>query len=112
MTRLTTKAAIFALAALMAAPALAADDSTYTIVIKDHRFQPAEVTIPANTKVTLLVKNQDPTPEEFESHELNREKIIPGGTELRVVVGPLEPGTYRFVGEFHEDTAQGRLVVE
>jgi plastocyanin len=98
--------------ALSSASALAGDDIERTIVIKDHQFQPAEVTIPAQQKVKLLIKNQDPTPEEFESHDLNREKVVPGNSAAIVWVGPLEAGTYSFVGEFHEDTAQGTLVVE
>jgi Cupredoxin-like domain len=110
MRKVTLTAA--ALLALSSAPALAGDDIERTIVIKDHRFQPAEVTIPAQQKVKLLIENQDPTPEEFESHDLNREKVVPGNSAGIVWVGPLEPGEYHFVGEFNEDTAQGKLVVE
>lgn len=91
---------------------IAADKPEFTIVIKDHKFQPAELTIPADVKVLLIVDNQDPTPEEFESHELQREKIIPGNTKAKVFVGPLKPGTYPFFGEFHEATAQGKLIVK
>jgi len=85
---------------------------TYTLAIKDHRFEPAELEIPANVKVKLIVKNLDPTPEEFESYELNREKVIGGGREATIYVGPLAPGTYPFFGEFHMDTAQGRLIAK
>ena len=98
--------------ALASAPALAADDIERTIVIKDHLFQPAEVHVPAQQKVKLVIDNQDPTPEEFESHDLRVEKVVPGNSTATVRVGPLEAGTYSFVGEFHEDTAQGSLVVE
>lgn len=98
--------------ALASASALAADDIERTIVIKDHRFQPAEVTIPAQQKVKLLIDNQDPTPEEFESHDLRVEKVVPGNSTAIVRVGPLEAGEYSFVGEFNEDTARGTLVVE
>ncbi len=92
-------------------PALA-DMPIYTIIIKDHRFHPEEVQIPANTKVKLIVKNEDATPEEFESHDFNREKIIPGGKQTVVFVGPLKAGTYKFFGEFNPDTAQGRLIAK
>ena len=84
----------------------------YELKIKDHRFDPAQLEIPSGTKVKLLVKNLDATPEEFESHELNREKVIPGNSEATVYIGPLEPGEYGFFGEFHEDTAQGKLFVK
>jgi hypothetical protein len=68
--------------------------------------------VPANTKVKLLVENQDATPEEFESHDLNREKVIQGGSRATIYVGPLQPGRYRFFGEFHEATAQGAIIAE
>ena len=63
--------------ALAFAPVFAmAADTEVTLVIKDHHFVPSEVRVPAGQKVKLIVENQDATPEEFESHELNREKII------------------------------------
>ncbi|MGH8120414.1 MAG: cupredoxin domain-containing protein [Gammaproteobacteria bacterium] len=89
-----------------------AEMQVFELHIKDHQFNPAQLEIPAGVKVKLLVKNQDPTPEEFESHDLNREKVIPGNSEAIVYVGPLDPGTYGFFGEFHMDTAQGKLIVK
>ena len=91
---------------------VSAELPVYELKIKDHRFDPALLEIPSGTKVKLLVKNLDATPEEFESHELNREKVIPGNIEATVYIGPLEPGEYGFFGEFHEDTAQGKLIVK
>lgn len=99
---------LLALGAL--SPAFATDE--YVISIKDHRFEPEEIVIPAGTKVKLRVHNQDATPEEFESYELHREKVIAGGSSAVIFVGPLKPGTYPFFGEFNPDTAQGRLRVE
>ena len=99
--------------ALMAAPAPAlAETKEYTIVIKDHVFEPAEVRVPAGEKIRLIVLNQDITPEEFESHDLNLEKIIGGGRKGTFVFGPLDPGTYKFFGEFNEDSAQGVVIAE
>ena len=92
--------------------AFAADIPVFETSIKNHRFEPAEITIPAGTKVKLLVSNQDPGPEEFESHELNREKVIPGGRQAVIYVGPLAPGKYPFFGEFHSDTAQGTITAK
>ena len=106
--RLSLGGLLLALGAL--SPAFGAEE--YVLVIKDHQFEPAEVVIPAATKVKLRVKNLDATPEEFESYELHREKIIAGGASAVIFVGPLEPGTYPFFGEFHPETAQGRLRVE
>ncbi len=82
------------------------------ITIKGHKFEPATVEIPANQKIKLVIKNEDDMAEEFESHALNREKIILSHTSNHVFIGPLEPGTYPFFGEFHPDTAQGSIVVK
>jgi len=80
--------------------------------IKDHRFIPAEVRVPANRRFRLVVLNEDPTPEEFDSYALNREKVIAGGTRGAIYIGPLAPGRYEFVGEFHEATAKGAVIAE
>ena len=82
------------------------------IEIRNHLFQPEEVLIPAHTKVKLVVYNRDKTPEEFESYELNREKVIMGGRKANIFIGPLEPGVYPFFGEFNPKTAQGRVVAQ
>ncbi len=89
-----------------------AEVPVFTIEIRDHLFFPSELVIPANTKVKLLVINQDPTPEEFESYELNREKVIMGGAKAIIFIGPLAPGQYPFFGEFNPKTAQGLIRVE
>src|SRR5579883_1020833 len=102
--------AIAALAALALTPAFAADENA-TLTIKDHRFDPAELVLPAGKKVALLVKNLDPTPEEFESVELHREKVVPAGREVTVYIGPLSPGRYGFFGDFNQETAQGAIIV-
>jgi hypothetical protein len=90
----------------------AAEPEFYLLTIREHRFEPAELIIPADQKVRLKVVNADATAEEFESHELNREKVIPGNASGIVFVGPLSAGTYPFFGDFHPDTAQGRLVAK
>jgi len=84
----------------------------YVITIKDHKFIPAELTIPAGVKIKLIVKNEDPTPEEFESYELNREKIISGNRKATIFIGPLKPGRYPFFGEFNPSTAQGAIIAK
>lgn len=89
-----------------------ADVKSYDIVIKDHKFEPAEIIVPSGEKIKLKIDNQDPSPEEFESHDFNREKIINANSKATILVGPLEPGEYKFFGEFHESTAQGKLIVE
>lgn len=97
---------------LAAAAASATSPPEVRLVIRNHQFVPAELRIPANTKVKLIVVNEDATPEEFESHSLNREKVVTGGGTIPVYVGPLKPGRYGFFGDFHADTAQGTLLAE
>lgn len=94
------------------APGVYAEMPEVNLVIKDHKFEPKEVRVPAGKKVKLVVENQDPTPEEFESHELHREKIIAGNKTVKIMIGPLKPGRYPFFGEFHEDTARGVIIAE
>lgn len=89
-----------------------AADHEVALAIKDHRFVPAEVKVPAGQRIKLVVENQDATPEEFESHTLNREKVIPGGQKATIYIGPLQPGRYGFYGEYNEKTAQGTVVAE
>jgi hypothetical protein len=89
-----------------------AEVPTVTIEIREHLFYPSQLVIPANTKVKLIVINRDPTPEEFESYELNREKVIMGGAKAIIFIGPLIPGDYPFFGEFNPKTAQGMIRVE
>ena len=91
--------------------ALAADDE-FKLVIENHKFDPAEITVPAGKKIKLIVENRDATPEEFESHALNREKVIAGKSTATIFIGPLKPGTYTFVGEYNEATAKGAIVAK
>lgn len=100
------------LLAVTASPAIANDPPEVRLVIRNHHFVPAELVVPANTKLKLIVVNEDPTPEEFESHELNREKVVIGGRTIPVYISPLKPGRYPFFGDFHADTAQGVLLAQ
>ena len=103
---------VLSVAALVSfGPAVArADDLVVTI--KDHKFSPAEIKVPANQRVEITVINDDATPEEFESKPMKVEKVIPGKSKGVVRIGPLKPGRYSFVGEFHESTAKGVVVAE
>ena len=103
--------AIIALTLLFVALAPArAQQADISISIKNHRFQPAEITGPANVPITLHVKNQDPTPMEFESVSLRVEKVVPGNSEGVVRLRPLSPGRYNFFDDFNQQ-ANGVLVV-
>src|SRR3569833_2147001 len=99
------------LAACLASPLLA-HAVVFTLTIKDHMFTPSELKVAAGKRHTITVVNSDATPEEFESHALKIEKVIVGNAKGVVRIGPLTAGKYPFVGEYHEDTAKGVIVVE
>ena len=99
-------------AVLFSANVASAETKEFKIIIKDHLFIPAETKIPAGERVKLVIDNQDNTPEEFESHDLNREKIISGNSKAIVFVGPVTAGSYKYFGEFNEATAQGLIIAE
>ena len=103
---------LLALALAPAVSSLFAAPPVFEIEIREHLFYPPELVIPADTKVKLLVRNLDPTPEEFESYELNREKVIGGNSETVIFIGPLPAGEYPFFGEFNPKTAQGKIRAE
>jgi plastocyanin len=84
----------------------------FSLVIKDHRFEPAELQVPAGQAFTLNVTNQDASPEEFESNNLDIEKVIAGGQSAAIKVEPLDAGRYEFYGEYHEDRAKGAIVAK
>jgi len=109
---ITRLAAVAFLSLFASVAARAAGEPEFALAIKDHRFTPSEIRIPANVKVRLVIDNQDATPEEFDSHALNREKVIPGKSKATVFVGPLSPGRYPFMGEFNAASAQGAVVAE
>ena len=100
------------MAAFLAMGAAAARADDYVLTIKDHRFTPTEINIPANKRVQITVVNDDATPEEFESKEMKVEKVIPGKSKGVVRFGPLAPGRYPFFGEFNEATAKGTVIAE
>jgi hypothetical protein len=83
-----------------------------TIVIKNHQFIPLQLTVPSGQKLQITVENQDPTREEFESFDLDREQIVEGGKQMTVFIGPLKPGTYKYWGDFHQDTAKGTIIAQ
>ncbi len=102
-----------ALLAFLLIPSFAlAADPEFTLTIRNHRFDPTELRVPAGKKIRLVIDNQDASAEEFESHALNREKVIPGKSKVPIFIGPLKPGRYPFVGEFNQSTAKGLVIAE
>ncbi|MYM64921.1 cupredoxin domain-containing protein [Pseudomaricurvus sp. HS19] len=106
------KQVLWVLGVWLAGTAVAQAAPVVELEIRNHLFYPAELVVPANTKVKLLVINHDATPEEFESYELNREKVIMGNSKAVIFIGPLAPGEYPFFGEFNMNTAQGKVIAQ
>lgn len=103
---------LLGLAAMVATAPVAVQAQEYVLTIKDHKFTPTELKVPANKRIVITVINEDATAEEFESNVLKVEKVIAGKSRGTVRIGPLAPGKYPFVGEFHESTAKGVLIAE
>ena len=74
------------------------------IEIKDQGFVPREITVPSGVKLELQVRNDDALPAEFESYDLSREIVVPAHGQVKVFIGPLEPGRYRFFNDFHQES--------
>ena len=96
--------------AILAVPSALAQE--LNLIIRNHKFEPAEIRVPARKRVSISVSNEDPTPEEFDSSALKVEKVIAGKSKALVRIGPLEPGRYEFIGEFHAETAKGAVIAE
>lgn len=101
-----------AAAALAYCACAAAAGDEFTIVIRDGRFEPAELRVPAGQKLKLVVDNRSASAEEFESYDLDREKIVPGNSRATIFVGPLKPGRYEFIDELNRRTPPGALIAE
>jgi high-affinity iron transporter len=104
-------AVLLAAVVVTGGPPARADDLP-TLVFHNHRFEPDRIQVPAGAKFQLHVKNTDDTADEFESVDLNREKLVAPGQTITVFLGPLPAGEYKFFGDFHQDTAQGVLVAK
>jgi hypothetical protein len=93
-------------------PSVGALAQEFNLVIRNHKFEPEEIRVPAGKRISIYVTNDDPTPEEFDSPALKVEKVIPGKSKALVRIGPLSAGRYEFIGEFHADTAKGVVIAE
>ena len=83
----------------------------FSLTLNNHLFFPSKLEVPANQKFKLVIYNKDSSPEEFDSFDLNREKVIFPGRSSTLFVGPLEPGRYDFFGEYNSNTARGSIIV-
>jgi hypothetical protein len=105
------KKSLFVGGLLMSGLVIAADQEVI-LVIENHQMKPSTIEIPADKKIKLIMTNKDNTPEEFESYDLAREKIIPANSTAELYIGPLKPGRYEFHGELNPKTARGEVIVK
>ena len=98
--------------ALFSGAGQAEEMPSFQIVAKDGKLIPSRLEVPAGKKLKLLLKNEGPGPEEFESGAPRMEKVLAAGANSFVVVQPLQPGSYRIFGEFHPDSAECLLIAK
>ena len=110
--RMAVAAAVVLMGTVPSGPASAGDATNIPVTLRDHRFAPSEIHVPAGKPVILKITNNDPTAEEFDSSSLKIEKVIAGGNYGTVRLRPLGPGRYPFMGEYHSDTVQGVVISE
>ena len=110
--RLVGSLAILAGVTFVSVSAGADDLATIPLTIKDHRFTPSVIHVPAGKAVIISIKNEDAASEEFDSTALKVEKVVAGGSDGTVRIRPLGAGKYPFMGEYHSDTAQGVVIAE
>ena len=79
---------------------------------KDKKFDPAEISAPANTPIVIKFKNLDAKAMEFESKTLKIEKVVAGSSDAVINVRAQKAGRYEFFDEYNEKTARGALVVK
>lgn len=101
-----------ALALLVSSLAKASNIPAFHLTLEDHVFTPSKVVVPSNVKVKLIITNKDNSAEEFDSFDLNRERVVFAGKQATIFIGPLPPGQYTFFGEFHPESAQGVVIAQ
>jgi Cupredoxin-like domain len=99
---------LVALLGLAAGTASAAEP--LQLLIRSQGFVPQEIVVPAGEQVQLVIVNQDDLPAEFESYDLSREIVVPAHGQVKIFIGPLDPGRYRFFNDFHRES-EGWVVV-
>ena len=82
------------------------------LTLFNHAFTPQTLTIPAGRKIKLTVVNKDDAAAEFESSDLDREKVVTANGQIYVYIGPLDAGTYGFYDDFHRDTTTGKIIAK
>lgn len=103
---------IASLSFILATSSAIAADQEFLVQIKDHKFTPEKIEVPAGKDFKLVIENLDKTLEEFESVDLKKEKLVGAGKKITIPVQALKSGEYKFFGDFHQKTAQGVIVAK
>lgn len=103
---------VFSFILMTLKPSYADEGPEQHVSLKDHNFVPKVLNLPQGQKIKLVITNEDPTPAEFESYDLHREKVVGANASITVFVGPLDAGQYSFFDDFHRDTTTGTLIVK
>ena len=102
---------VFALFSFSAVDAACADVEI-ALSYKDKKFDPSEISAPANTPIVIKFRNLDRDAMELESDSLKIEKVVPAGKDATIKVKAQKPGRYEFFDEYNEKTARGALVIK
>src|SRR2546428_10447403 len=94
--------------AMVAGPALAADPPEVALLIENGKFQPDEVKVKANAPFILVITNKGVKAAEFESKDLQTEKVVPAGKTVKVRIRALKAGRYHLFAEFNKQN-RGRM---
>jgi uncharacterized surface anchored protein len=104
------KQLIILAAILAAAPAFA--DGPIPVTLQNHKFTPSVIHVKANMPAVIALTNKDAQAEEFDSTSLKVEKVVAGNSSGNVRLRALAPGKYKFMGEYHSETAQGVVIAQ
>jgi hypothetical protein len=88
-----------------------ANEKSVEIIAEDGKFTPSNIELKSSDIITLVIVNKGKDAEEFESIDLKKEKIVLPGKTIKVKIGSLKPGVYKFFGDFHPMTAQGLIKI-
>jgi hypothetical protein len=111
-TRLASNLSLAVVLLAMAGAAHAEDSVELPLSYKDKKFDPPEISAPANTPIVIKFRNLDKDAMELESDSLHIEKVVAAGKDATIKVKAQKPGRYEFFDEYNEKTARGALVVK
>ena len=109
-----SKVTLFAAIALLSVGGLANAQSATEIQLsyKDKKFDPAEISAPANTAIVIKLKNLDSKAMEFESKTLKVEKVVAGSSDATINVRARPSRYIRRRTRNGRASARGALVIK